>query len=163
MSNNPEDLEQLVEGQRGIFGDECAGLCPALSQHETQKKVASPDGLVVHFDCSRCGRGTVMVVEWPEILALGAGVPPAFAYQRANVGLRGAPLDWKWDGQEQVWWPSLPCQSCRRPLVVWLSPSEIVQHVGLARARGFFPPQVEQVCAQVCGAAIQSMRQQMGR
>lgn len=160
MSQNQDSFDDVIGAQKGIFGAECAGLCPALDDHESQKKAASPEGLVVQFECARCGGRKIMVIEWPELLALRAGVPPAFAYQRAQGLMRGAPLDWKWDGQEQVWWPELPCSNCRRPLLIWLSPDEVRQHVDSARARGFFSPQVEQACAQFCGAAMQAMRQQ---
>lgn len=161
--NEHDQFDDVVTAQRGIFGSECAGLCPALSDHESQRKVGGPEGLTVQFDCSKCGSRKVMIVEWPEILALRAGVPPLVAYQRAQGLLRGAPLDWKWDGQEQVWWPALPCARCTRPLLTWLSPTDIQQAVDTARARGFVSPQVEQACAQFCGAAVQALRQQMGR
>lgn len=159
-----DGFDDVIGAQHGIFGDDCAGMCPALSDHEAQRKVASPEGVTVQFDCARCGSRKVMTVEWPELLALRAGVPPAFAYQRAQgLPMRGAPLDWKWDGQEQVWWPDLPCSLCRKPLLVWLSPNEVQQNVDMARSRGFFSPQVEQACAQFCSVAIQALRQQQGR
>jgi len=158
-----ENFDDVIDQQRGIFGSECAGLCPALSDHEAQRKSGSPEGLVVNFDCARCGSRKVMVIEWPEMLALRAGVPPVVAYQRSQGLLRGAPLDWKWDGKEQVWWPALPCARCTSALLVWLTPSDIQQSLDLARARGFIPPKVEQACQQFCAAAVQAIRQQMGR
>lgn len=158
-----DEFDDVIGKQRGIFGSECAGLCPALNDHEAQPKSGSPEGLVVQFDCGRCGSRKIMVIEWPEILALRAGVPPAAAYQRAQGLMRGAPLDWKWDGKEQVWWPNMTCSLCRRPLLTWLSPSDIQQALDVARSRGFISPQVEQASAQLCAAAAQAIRRQMGR
>lgn len=164
MSEREKFGDVDVEKHRGIFGAECAGLCAALDEHEAQPKQASQEGLVVQFDCARCGSRKVMVIEWPEILAMAHGVPPAFAYQRAPQGLmRGAPLDWKWDAQEQVWWPSLPCSNCSRPLLVALSPTDVSQSVQAAKARQMIPPQMEQVCGQLCAGATQALRQQMRR
>lgn len=150
--------------QRGIFGADCAGLCPALDDHESQRKQVANEGLLMQFDCATCGSAKMMCVEWPELIAMRHGVPPAFAYQRAPQGLmRSAPLDWKWDGQQHLWWPSVPCQRCNRPLLVWLAPQEISQFVDAAKSRGAIPPQMEHVCGQLCAGATQALRAQMHR
>jgi hypothetical protein len=161
QDNNPFD--DVAENQRGIFGDDCAGLCPALSNYDTNKKAAQQDGLAMQFDCQRCGSSKIIVVEWPEMLALRAGVPPAVAYQGVSGLMQGPPLDWKWDSQERVWWPNRTCSGCHQALVVALAPEDVQQHVDIARSRALFPPQMEKACAQMCAAAIAALRQQMGR
>lgn len=164
MPSEIDQFDDVITQQRGIFGADAPGMTPALSEHEAQRKVPGPEGVSVQFECARCGGRRLMMVEWPELIALRFGVPPAIAYQRAPHGLlRGAPLDWKWDANEQVWWPSMPCSNCRSALLVWLTPQEIQQSTDLARSRGFIPPQMEQVCGQLCTGAAQALRAQMGR
>jgi hypothetical protein len=158
MPNDEETFNDVIDAQRGIFGADAPGLAPALANHDGHRKSPSADGMQIMFECSRCGGRRSLMVEWPELVAMRFGVPPGFAYQRTPGIMRGVVLDWKWDAQDQVWWPELTCPGCHRRLLTGVSPAEIESSLTAGRSRGWLPEQAFQQFAQIASQAAQAAR-----
>jgi hypothetical protein len=154
-----EDAENIINGQKGIFGDDCAGLCgdSAMTAFSSAPRVTTPQGVIYDVVCENGDSGlTKILVEWPEIIAMKVNISPHLAFQ----GQQGYPqTQWGFDSKEQAWYPDVRCSRCNWPFRLMVSPGEIESNLRAGVSKGFLSDQDVQRIAQHCAM----VRQRIGR
>jgi len=148
-----EDIDYIIQGQKGIFGDECAGLCgdSAMTAFSQAPRTTTAQGVIYDIRCENGDSMIKYLVEWPEFVALKAGISPHFPFQGAT--------DWGFNQEEQSWFPNLRCTRCGWPFRLMISPNEVEGNLRSAVSKGQLPEPQYQQLLQHCMAA----RQRMGR
>jgi hypothetical protein len=161
QSNSYDPFGDVDADTQGVFSAEQAALRPGLKQLRTVHAVVRPEGILMQFDCQVCGIPTVMMIEYPEVVALKYGVNPVIAF-RAHPSILQEPTRWEFSPGATVndptgWRPDIKCCQCNANAnkdfcIEQHEPELLLQG---ARRRGYINPAGEQQISQICAQAAQ--------
>ena len=151
-SNFDHDAESLALG--GVFGADQAALQPGLKRHQSVPHRILQGGVELKFDCQSCGMPILLVVEYPEIVALKYGVNPAVAFRFKKV-MATEPTSFEFLPHQNGWLPKTHCHACNKPVEIVVEPHEPENYLKGARRRGFINAQGEHQISQLCAQVAQ--------
>lgn len=149
---------------QGVFGPEQAGLRPGLKQLRTVHAVVQPDGIWMQFDCQVCGAPTVMLIEYPEMVALKYGINPVVAFRNYPDMLK-SPTRWEFSPGNDIsnptgWRPDIRCSQCNantnKDFCIEQHEPELL--LAAARRKDYLVPEGEQYVSRICATAAKSGR-----
>ena len=134
------DRDAFSDVNEGIAGDGIFKSSEALQKmgHVDKSFADHNTGLVLHCDCTRCGRPIDMHVAWPELVIIGQGAIPNGWYHDAQSGT--ARVDMR-------------CNQCHEAPIPWgITPDEAQRDVkaGIQGAK-LSPQQVHRWVAELQG------------
>jgi len=138
----------------GIFGEDASGMEPTLTRHDSVNHTAEREGVMLEFYCQGCGRGTRILIEWPELVAMKYGHNPALIFGR-HPGVVSRLMSWVYVPAEQSWRPDAKCRHCNFNFCIRLSPEEPERYLKVGRRSKFINPTGEQQISQLCSQAAQ--------
>lgn len=159
MSSDWDAFGDVIEGTRGLFGEEQAAMQPGLKKHRAVHGQPLPGHTVFVSECQVCGQPFELAVEYPELVAIKYGVNPAIAFQNVRGVLHGEPTSWRFDPAQNGWTcnEALKCNSCYRHGVdILIEPHEPERLLAGARRRGYINQQAEQQVSQLCARFAQA-------
>lgn len=127
--SQPDDFNDILTSATGVFGLDTPGLAPASHDSVKVRVVEAgalgqdyPSGVVMQCMCNACGTNNVILLEWPEVIALKYQVGPQVAFQpgqqlfqrhhpgqpppqpiAANRFLSGSATTWEWNPSANHW------------------------------------------------------------
>lgn len=140
----------VVETQRGIFGGAEAAISgkSAMEDWVSARTTPMAKGLKILFQCESCGHRLELVAEYPELIAIRAGLQPHVAFPPGTRVLIH-PTVWGFDRDQNAWFPDVKCP-CGMPLRTFISVAEASAALVKAQDSAWISGQVVQQLSQHC-------------
>lgn len=158
MSEDRHGWDDVVDGQRGIFGGAEASVTGrgAMDDWIQARTQPSKEGLVIHLMCESCGSRRTVTPEYPELIAIKYGLQPHVAW--AGTGVLHTPTVWGFDQRMNAWFPDAICPgACQQPLRPLITIAEADEALRRAQQSGWISPKTVQDMSKHC-AAMQMRR-----
>lgn len=148
----------VINEQNGILSRETAALEPALTNFESAKTVAQPDGVHITMYCRGCGRTVDVTLGYHEMVAMKYRCPPQAAYQGTRAAVS---TDYAWSAPHGAFYPRTTCSGCGHFCSPLVTPEEAEKHLQSARANGWLRPEFEAELAQLASQRAVPYRAQI--
>lgn len=140
------DSDGATSGGAPIFD---GGVMDGLSKVHSK---LTNQGLVYAFNCPNCSTKKNLVVEWHELIAIGNGLAPQYAF---------AGDSWTYDPNQNAFYPTeQQCSTCGNKVPILITMTEAARAVNNAIEQNLLQ---KQIANQINAKVLQVKQSQQGR